>query len=436
MDSLLRLLHLDRVVTQPQRPAILQRPATPPRPAIAKLFECLPAELIHQIAAWLPPSSAASLSLCNHKLHITLGKQSLQNLHQSYPIRLFEAYKRDSLERYNQRALSEAFKRDSLERYNQRALFLQALDRDLPETLYCFICNRLHVLIQGHEAGLEAEELYRRVSKKHCQRGDSQYNKGTAYTYHAGFKFEHVQMAMKLRRRGLLPDAKAYLTSLAILRPARGPITFLPEYMGLYLFEPRFVDDQLSVRAQSWILIPEEQGSIMPKTKRMTVCAHLNESHFHVGNLYTMAFRCKLNHLADKQDSCDKCRSLIRCNYCPTEVRVEAKRLASDSKGGFLIITKWQALGCGRSPSEAHWITHLESPNIPVPYLPDCAPGSIQAGYEDQPGIKHDSLLTVAKAWELLNKKMKCDQRGSSLTWLRHSATERLVNQGRNGHPR
>lgn len=352
-------LSLGRVMTQPQRPAAYS------------LFKCLPAELIQEIADWLTPSSIASLSLCNHRLHIILGKRSLQDLHRS----------------------------DS----NEQALLLQALDRDLPETLYCFICNRLHVLFRGREDGLRAEEMYRRVSDGRCPSSDGTYNYGTAYTYHAGFKFEHVQMAMKLHRRGLLSDAKAYLTGLAFLEPARGRMTSLPTNSGLYFFEPRFVNDQISVRAQSWILIQGEQGSVVPRRHYTTVCAHLDGNSFNE-NPYIVSCRCKLKHLTAKQDSCERCRSLIRCHYCPTEVCVEAKRFDKGSNGGVLIITKWQLLGCGLSPSEAHWRLHLEDPSFPSSYLPDCALGSIRAGYEDQPGIKHDSLLKMTKAWKMLTK--------------------------------
>ena len=73
-----------------------------------------------------------------------------------------------------------------------------------------------------------------------------------------------------------------------------------------------------------------------------------------------MVFKGTLNHLVNKQDWCKKCHSLIRCQYCPTEVSVEAKRLNEDFEGGFIAITKWQILGCGLSPSEAHWKNHLE----------------------------------------------------------------------------
>ena len=373
MDRLLRLLRLGRVQAQPQRPLACNTPSVSRKGCI---FECLPVELILQVAAWLPPSSAALLSLCSHKLHEMLGPSSLRELNRSDPY------------------------------HNEQALLLQALDRDVPGTLHCFACKKLHVLFRRHEDGLGAEELYKRVSEGRCLICDGTYNYRTVETYHAGFKFEHFQMAMKLYRRGLLADAKAFLTRSAFLQPARGRMTSLPSYKGLYFFEPRFVNGTISVRAQSWIFFPSEQSAIMPRKQYTTVCAHLdgNPPKRNRRNPYIAACRCQLGHLAAKQVSCDGCRRLIRCHYCPTEVCVEAKRLDGDSKGSVLVVTKWQLLGCGLSPSEAHWDSHLSYSRFPWRYSPDCAPGDIRAAYEDQPGIKHDSLLKLSDAWNVLNQ--------------------------------
>ena len=201
---------------------------------------------------------------------------------------------------------------------------------------------------------------------------------------------------MKLYRRGLLSDAKAYLKRLPFLRPNRQRINAFPTNLGLSF------KDQIFVRAQSWILIPEDQGSIMPKLRFTRVCEHLDSPYD--TSPYSMIFQCKLEHFADKQDLTEICCILIRCRYCPTALLVEAKRLNKDSKGGLLTITKWQDLGCGLSPSEVRWKSDLEYPGTPWPYLPDDELGSIRASYEDQPGTRYKSLLKEAKAWKLLEK--------------------------------
>ena len=189
----------NRVRSQPQRSAVDDLNVNEK----GSLLESLPTELICQVAAWLPPGSATILSLCSHNLHDRIGQRSLRDLSQS----------------------------DSC--FNEQARLLQALDRDSSKTLYCFICNKLHVYLRKHEDKLGAKEMHKRVSEGRCQRGEGLYNYGTVATYHAGFKFEHIQMTMKLYRRGLLADAKTYLMHLALLQPLYGPITFMPSYMGL-----------------------------------------------------------------------------------------------------------------------------------------------------------------------------------------------------------
>lgn len=54
-------------------------------------------------------------------------------------------------------------------------------------------------------------------------------------------------MAMKLDRRGLLSDTKAYWKILTYPQPTQGFMTFLPTTIGLHFFEPRFVKDQTSL---------------------------------------------------------------------------------------------------------------------------------------------------------------------------------------------
>lgn len=151
--------------------------------------------------------------------------------------------------------------------HKEQALLLQALDRDLLEALYCFLCNRLHVLFPRHEHGRRADEIYKRVSDGLCYVSGAAYNYGTRYFRHAAFRFEHIQMAMKLDRRGLLSDAKAYWKVLTYPQPTQGFMTLLPTTIGLHFFEPRFVKDQISLRAQNWILMSQELGSMMSKER-------------------------------------------------------------------------------------------------------------------------------------------------------------------------
>ena len=354
----------------------------PPRLENATTYtplERLPIELIDQLASWLPLHSAMSLALCSHRLYDALGREILRRMNVNK---------------------------------TEEAKFLQALDRDLPETLFCFFCGRLHVLFPGcrTKRSIRTEERFQRVADGRCQNADGKYNFGVAHTYFAGFSFEHVQMAVKLgRRREHFSEAKAYIERLSFIgRPASGRLTILPAYNGLYLFETRLLRDQVYVRAQTWFWIPgDEKGKLeMPRRFYTTVCAHL-DSNSSVANAYTTAFRCNLHHLFDEArlGCCEKCCELIRCQFCPTEVAIEVRRSPRDLSGsGFLVATKWQILGSGTSPMEPEWKSHLEAATKdPWPFAPGYLPGRIRDEFEASVEAKHDSLMSVAKARKLLD---------------------------------
>ena len=252
---------------------------------------------------------------------------------------------------------------------------MQTLDRDLPETVYCFICKRLRALHQRHETGPRAEQIYNRVWQGRCRWYRDYY--GTFDTSHSLFQFDHIQMAMKLYRRGLVSDAKRDI--------------------GCYFFEPRVVKDQISICPQSWIVIPEEQGSVLSRIHLRQVCPHLERMSLTHENPYLMGLVCNRKHLAAKEDSCEKCCTLIRCRYSPTEVFITKKKcLNNDAGDGVLIMTKWQELGQRLSSLEGQWRKNFECPACsctPWPYHPDDTLGSIRAGFEDQPGTKYNALL-------------------------------------------
>ena len=107
-----------------------------------------------------------------------------------------------------------------------------------------------------------------------------------------------------------------------------------------------------------------------------------------------------MGHLAAKQDPCKNCCSLICCDVCPTEVCVKTKRVKV-SQGSVLIETKCQLVGCGMFRKALR--IHLDdSPSRLWRYVRDDAPGSIQASYEEQPGIRYE--LKLAETWKVYNE--------------------------------
>ncbi len=369
MYSLLCLLGLSRVRPQHQQSAAtlqLRQPAT------SGIFDRIPPGITQQIASWLPHSSAAALALCSHKLNHLLGDQYLLALRQG------------------ESSMSE------------RMLFLQALDQDVPGAFYCYYCIKLH-LVQKPGTGLTPEERFRWASESRCSGADGAYNYGATYNYHAQFRFEHLQVAMKLYRRGLVSDTIAYLNCLTLIGPIRRDMSIFPKYLGFYFFEPRIVDGQIFVRAQSRSFIPEGQGFIPPIKQYTTVCAHL-DAHSRDSQFVT-ALKCKAEHFHHKQDSCAQCQDLIRCEYCPTEVCVDIRKSGKGHVENALVVTKWQVLGYGLSPFESQWKSHLKRHSIRWQWPSQWELGSVLAAFEAQSGVKHDSILDPDKAWTLLNER-------------------------------
>ena len=188
-------------------------------------------------------------------------------------------------------------------------------------------------------------------------------------------------------------------------------MTDRPSTTGFYFFEPQFVNDQISVRAQSWIKISGDQGPEIPETHMTIVCAHLYGSYFDTprNNRFIKDFKHKMDHLIAGQCSCESCNGLIHCLYCATEVLIKFERLDNGSRGGFLIITKWIRVSIGLSPSRDLWNRHIGNKECPLPESHVIVPGNIRVDYEDQAVNKYDSLLTVAQARKLVQ--------GKALSW-------------------
>jgi hypothetical protein len=273
-------------------------------------FNLLPPEIIQHIASFLPASSAAALALCNHDLSGALGEHQW-NLLRSDP--------------------------------DERAVFLQCLECDLPEHLFCDRCTKLHLHYGPAVIGRHQCSAIDRID-------------GTTDYYHSQFQFEHVQMAMKLHRSGR--DTKGYLAQLA-------PVdTTIRGIHNLYLFEARIVAHEFLVRIQHWLFIPGNKAVQVPKYA-FGVCHHLTTEDFQSAarraNKLTSILSCRIAHLNDKreQTSCERCSGLSRCDYCPTDFRVDFKSFAG--RGTAIIVTKWMNLGAGRVSSDPKWRTHLRN---------------------------------------------------------------------------
>ena len=376
-------------------------------------FDLLARELVHQIAAWLPPSSAASLALCSRTILHILGTQHLLRIR---PGRLVPGAQ-------GPLAMEEG------------ALFLRGLDRDLPaaSSFYCYHCHKIHLLFPRKRVivsrgkryvpglwTLNSERLFMRVFESLCEKGLTAYNappNSNAHirvVYHDQFVFEHVQMAMKLHREGASHLLKSYLQRLSLTNKEVTEMSFTESYNGFHFFEPRIVDHQMVVRAQSWIVMPSYDRVNVHNRFRLpdnlcntTVCAHL-DLRWGQANRLTKILCCRLGHARYQTPSpCINCEGNLRCPMCPTEIEVDIKPFADEkarTRGIVLVITRWQLVGDGTSPFEKHWAHRLHEECDPWPWLESGSLTAIKDAFENQSGTKWDSILSAGEAWKLMRR--------------------------------
>ena len=367
-------------------------------------FDRLPIEIIYQILASVPSETKACLTLCNKRLNSVLGNKYV------LPLR----------------------KRN----HRGRSLFLRTMDRDLTDSFFCYNCKKLHLLRRLRQDPLMADELFMRVSNSRCnnlKRNAAKSNQQAAYIHHPGFKFEHLYMAMKLHRQAVNSRFfRAYLRCLQMSEPlCRAMIVNdgISTCEGFYFFEPRIIDDQMFVRAQSWFHIPRGECPVilMKGICQYDACTHMNF------NLHWNKLLEKLKHGTHppphtfRQGSCYiQCRSAefqerLHCQFCPTSALLEAKHFDEKGlKGTAVIVTKWQCLGSGASPDE-FWEAPLKSGTQDPPWFSPHStmlglrfpfssndaiwPDLLENTYEQEPGTKYDDILTMDKALQLLEER-------------------------------
>ena len=321
----------------------------------AGYFGLLPPELTQLIVTSLPPSSAASLALTSHTLLHILGMQSFLCLEpESWE---FEPRPSGTME--------------------DRVIFLRGLVRDLPvgSSFYCYRCHKVHLLplkrrrVVCMETKVVAElwtskheRLFDRVNKSRCRWNGVSYGYSTADTrtvYHDTFFFEHVQMAMQLHQRGSAHTLKGYLALLSLTNEQEIDISSSNGSKGFrfYFFEPRIVDNQMIVRAQTWLVMPYNSRLDDHKKLRLpefacdaTVCAHLSAEGLEESQL-SRAINCRLRHARGQTlpPYCLNCAAVQRCLMCPTEFQVRTETFYVDkskiTRVIILVVTKWQLVG-------------------------------------------------------------------------------------------
>ena len=334
-------------------------------------LELLPAELKHEIASWLPLHSKASLALCSSTLYNTFCFKILSRL-----------------------------KADE----SERPEFLQLLDRDLSNTLYCYSCHRLHVIYPeqlSHHT--RTKTILWRINRWRCH--DNPFFRLCIgrKMFSLAFSFDHIRMATKLHRLGLQSQAQAYLRYLSYSEPLVREMSSSPMFRGFYFLEFCFIKDQIYARAQSWapIGLAREEGICQRAT---AVCAHNQArsvyltSGLDVENKYQEEIRCRLKRLRSNRQDCEQCGCLKRCSFCPTEFCIEVRGAGDDFEDNFLVITKWHILEFGLLPSKDELRAIYPVRPQPWQYAADSLLGGIRNKFEAQAKISYKDLLSAPRA--------------------------------------
>ena len=346
-------------------------------------FELLPIELIQLIASLLPPSSAVAFTICNHHLRCIIGNRHISEL----------------------RSCGR----------EERQRFLQALDRDLPNALFCHVCCRIHTFRTRANCKLNAQQLFDKISKVPCF-CPSQFasmtepirNAQIEKVYHSKFLFEHVAMAMKLHRSGRSIAADEYCRLLRLEDPFSCILCKHPLVRGLYYFEPRIIGNVMVIRTQVWTKancfeFPTRKQVIYP-------CFHRGEWLYSRGGGSPSPANCtSTDRVPSNQDPFSRKPAsqpalVSRCKFCHVEMQSFA-RLFGAAEHAFVATawTTWRILGDGLSRGglwSAAWNFRFSKPSHPQgqgAYL-----GSIRDLYESQEGHAFDSDVNDDIIWERL----------------------------------
>ena len=313
----------------------------------------LPSELILQIACWLPPSSAAALALCDHRLFAVLSGLSLTALQANN---------------------------------KERNLFLCNLSKDCINTFWCCRCEKLHLLTSDTGQKLKAEDRFSRTSQSRCkvqelENADEWLLEEAYMCSPCGPKLtrEHAQVAINLNRHGFRSEADRFLNCASVTR-CGAPGSYLPS--GHQFHEFVVLDGQILARSQLWMFVSKARSYTLPAVVNHAACTHIDLTPDE-DNPLRRQLQCKLIHLDADKDSCSSCRNSIRCEVCYTELWIDTKTVRrSKSSIKVLRITKWQCVASASLPPELMCgrATALRRDSVELKSIP--AQGDIRIAFE------------------------------------------------------
>lgn len=287
----------------------------------------LPSEILVTIGDFLPLFSAAALTLTTKTVHLKLGSL--------YFARINKAKKIDCTGRARVATCGLPL---------QRQTFLRLLDKDSPDLIYCYVCQKLHMTQLSDPTwhlskGIPIRDLCAEFDPCHM-------------IYGTGWNYARLYMLFKTRRT----DRKGHH-----LKTFRNTTTrHEPECTYQRSVRPTFIGDDLYVQVQHRILFARNSTQDLP-LKRLFhgLCAHFPavrkgnppERSSALGVVADMV-KCTIERFqkgAVHDATCTKCaRTLVTCEHCVTQFMV---RIGKAGDGQLILtITSWQRMGSAESP--------------------------------------------------------------------------------------
>ena len=319
----------------------------------------LPLELILHIASYLPPESAASLTISCHTLYSCLEMEYLQ------PLKKAECSVVNG--------------------------FLRLLDRDLPGHLLCLHCSKFHSMslakthIPSRRSFLTCKPLLA------CWKVDSESDVTAAI--HSEFSSTIFRMVMKAHRQG-------HDTINLINHLSYGPMNFVRSgFVEQCSATVRIQDGSLLVREQRVFMIPSSQKFPLPWHGGIDICPHIQFTTM----LSLYRYGIQIPH-SDEIRGHKNRQGIIYCKHCYTEFRVDFKGYGRD--GNAMFITRWMDIGEGRDESDLKWRSRLWYRAGTLRKTVTFRRGSICAAFEQKADseFRFDSLLTAQDEKDLRKK--------------------------------
>jgi hypothetical protein len=337
--------------------SLRQRPR--PLPFESSALSKLPPELILYIAHFLPLESASSFSICCRPIYFTLGTQYLKALEKNY--------------------------------WHRHEL-LKLLERELPNHIICYYCEKLHVIDRAPRHLYSHRWYYRQFESLNPFRTDRQLpcweevdRVITAFMFHQNFSFGLFQRTMKCYIQDL--DYSKLLNLLSYK-------TCTSRRFGLVKqcsWRARIVGGSLLTREQTIFMLPPAQPIKIPLHWNAHICHHtriLPLSYFLRGKgILDNGVLLEPKEPRDHHNLV----GMVRCNYCLTEFRIDLKQFKE--RGTAIFVTTWQDLGEGLSHLDPTWRRDTIWDEGPVAF----ELGSICAAFEQKEHFRFEFDGSLSK---------------------------------------